>query len=268
MTHQYESTTVALYPAIDRKRAFELYRERQALPNWKRLSDCAIAIPLLVLCAPIILAAIAIIKLTSSGPGIYSQTRLGFNRRPFTLYKIRTMTHNCEANTGACWATAKDTRVTAVGRFLRKTHIDELPQLWNVLRGEMTLVGPRPERPEIIARIEPLIPGYGLRLNVYPGVTGLAQVQLPPDTSVESVRRKLVYDMYYASTFNFWLDFRLILVTAVKVFGLVALTRILLRIPGPDQIEPRWTVSAPATSELAFAVELPNESLPRDFSRV
>ena len=147
-------------------------------------SQLLMAAPLLVLTAPVILAAIVLVRLTSAGPGIYSQTRLGLNRRPFTIYKIRTMGNNVEARGGIRWATSRDPRVTRIGRFLRATHVDELPQLWNVLRGEMALVGPRPERPEIIAQIEPLIPGYGVRLTVLPGVTGLAQVQLPPDSSV------------------------------------------------------------------------------------
>ncbi|MCI0699776.1 MAG: sugar transferase [Planctomycetia bacterium] len=209
------------------------------VPRWKRYSDLAIAAPLLVLCAPIILAAIVLVRLTSRGPGIYSQTRLGLNRRQFTIYKIRTMAFNCESATGAKWATKKDPRVTRLGRFLRATHIDELPQLWNVLRGDMTLVGPRPERPEIVAQLEPLIPGYASRLTVLPGVTGLAQVQLPPDSSVETVRRKLVYDTYYVAHLGLWLDLRLILVTAVKAVGLVAVMRKVLRIPGADLVEPR-----------------------------
>ncbi len=178
-----------------------------AVPRWKRWSDCAIAAPLLVLTAPIILAALVLVRLTSPGPALYTQTRLGLNRRPFTIYKIRTMTYNCEAGTGARWSSGKnDSRITLVGRFLRKTHIDELPQLWNVLSGDMTLVGPRPERPEIVTKIEPLIPGYGERLTVLPGVTGLAQVQLPPDTNLESVRRKIRYDAYYAANLGLWLD--------------------------------------------------------------
>jgi lipopolysaccharide/colanic/teichoic acid biosynthesis glycosyltransferase len=182
--------------------------------------------------------------LTSSGPGIYTQTRLGLHRRPFTIYKIRTMTHNCEAATGARWSSGKsDARVTLIGRFLRRTHIDELPQLWNVLRGEMTLVGPRPERPEIVAQIEPLVPGYGLRLTVLPGVTGLAQIQLPPDTNVDSVRRKVRYDAYYAAHLSLWLDLRLILVTAGKVCGLVAPLRALLRVPGAEAVEALRAVS-------------------------
>ena len=193
------------------------------IPLWKRRIDCAIAIVLLVFTVPLILLSIAVVRLTSTGPGIYSQTRLGLNRRSFTIYKIRTMAHNCEAKTGARWATANDARATLVGRFLRKSHIDELPQLWNVIRGDMALVGPRPERPEIVENIEPLVPGYGVRLTVLPGVTGLAQVRLPADENLDSVRRKIRYDGYYAANFSFWLDLRLIAVTAFKIFGLLRL---------------------------------------------
>ena len=149
------------------------------------------------LAAPLILLAMALVKLTSRGPAIYRQVRAGLGGRPFTIYKIRTMAHDCEARTGPVWATADDPRVTPLGRFLRRSHLDELPQLWNVLRGEMSLVGPRPERPEFVAQLQRAIPDYRRRLQVPPGVTGLAQVQLPPDTDLAGVRRKLVYDLYY-----------------------------------------------------------------------
>ena len=112
------------------------------------------------------------------GPVIYSQTRLGQCGRPFTIYKIRTMLPNCEATTGPRWSTADGPRITPVGQFLRRAHLDELPQLWNILRGEMSLVGPRPERPEFVTQLEQAIPCYRERLAVRPGVTGMAQIQL------------------------------------------------------------------------------------------
>jgi lipopolysaccharide/colanic/teichoic acid biosynthesis glycosyltransferase len=208
-------------------------------PAWKRCADFVIAGVLLVFAAPVMLAAMALVKLTSSGPAIYSQVRSGLNRRPFTIYKIRTMGFNCEAKTGAQWAVKNDPRITLVGRFLRATHIDELPQLINVLRGDMSLVGPRPERPEIIEKIEPLVPGYAARMTVRPGVTGLAQVQVPPDTDIESVRRKVRYDAYYAATASLWLDLRLIAATLIKVTGLpFAVSRALLWLPGKSDVEP------------------------------
>jgi lipopolysaccharide/colanic/teichoic acid biosynthesis glycosyltransferase len=162
-------------------------------------------------------AAIAV-KLTSRGPVFYTQTRVGLNGRLFRIIKIRTMRHNCELKTGIQWAKKNDTRVTLVGKFLRLTHIDELPQLWNVLCGEMSLVGPRPERPEVIhaKQLERLVPGYGHRLDVKPGVTGLAQVQLPADTDITSVKRKVAYDLYYVQHQGLLLDLRLLVATAFK----------------------------------------------------
>jgi len=174
---------------------------------------------LLVFAAPLILVAALLVKLTSRGPVFYRQTRLGKGGRPFTLCKIRTMIHDCEKASGVRWSTPGDPRITLVGAFLRKTHLDELPQLWNVLMGEMSLVGPRPERPEFVPALEKAVPHYRDRLAVRPGVTGLAQVQLPPDTDLDSVRRKLAYDLYYIRHLGFWLDFRLIACTAVHMVG-------------------------------------------------
>jgi lipopolysaccharide/colanic/teichoic acid biosynthesis glycosyltransferase len=129
------------------------------------------------------------------------------------------MYHNCEKHTGPIWALPCDPRVTWIGRYLRKTHLDELPQLWNILRGDMSLVGPRPERPEFVPELQKAIPHYNARLLVRPGVTGLAQVQLPADTDLASVRRKLAYDLYYIRNTCFWLDFRLVACTAAHVVG-------------------------------------------------
>ena len=156
---------------------------------WKSSSDVVIAGILMVLTAPLIFAAWALVRLTSRGPGFYSQIRLGLGGRHFRIYKLRSMAHDCERETGPRWSTRGDSRVTPFGRFLRSTHIDELPQLLNILRGDMSLVGPRPERPEIAAQLERALPCYRERLQIRPGVTGLAQVQLPPDTDLDSVRR-------------------------------------------------------------------------------
>jgi lipopolysaccharide/colanic/teichoic acid biosynthesis glycosyltransferase len=186
----------------------------------KIVLDFALAATLLILTAPLILLAMALVKFTSRGPAIYSQTRLGQYGLPFTIYKIRTMTHNCESLTGAQWSRPNDSRVTGLGRWLRKTHIDELPQLWNVLCGEMSLIGPRPERPEFVPQLEQAIPHYRQRLQARPGVTGLAQVQLPPDTDLESVRIKLAYDLHYAAHVHFLLDVRIYAATFGKVMGL------------------------------------------------
>jgi lipopolysaccharide/colanic/teichoic acid biosynthesis glycosyltransferase len=177
------------------------------------------ALVLLAFTAPLILIAGLLVKLTSRGPIFYTQTRLGRHGRPFTIYKIRTMVHDCESLTGPRWAIPGDPRVIRVGHFLRRSHIDELPQLLNVLRGEMGLVGPRPERPEFLADLERALPRYRSRLAVRPGVTGLAQVQLDPDTDLHSVRRKLAYDLYYVAHVGLWMDLRILVCTALKVIG-------------------------------------------------
>jgi len=204
----------------------------------KVVLDLLVAAILLVLTLPVILLCALLVKLTSSGPAIYSQVRLGRRGRPYTIYKLRTMTHNCELKTGAQWATVGDPRITRLGKFLRKTHLDELPQLWNVLKGDMSLVGPRPERPEFIPSLEEAIPHYCQRLAVRPGVTGLAQIHLPPDTNLDSVRRKLAYDLFYVRQASLWLDLRIIACTAFQVVGTpVSFLRKLFLMPSIETIE-------------------------------
>ena len=179
-----------------------------------------VALILLAFAAPVILLAIVLIKLTSPGPAIYTQTRLGRGGKPFTIYKLRTMTNNCESLTGPQWSKPGDCRVTPVGWWLRKTHIDELPQLWNVLCGDMSLIGPRPERPEFLPQLEKAIPYYRQRLSVRPGITGFAQLQLPPDSDFESVRIKLAYDLHYICNVGFLFDAAIYLGTIFKLIGL------------------------------------------------
>lgn len=185
----------------------------------KAVCDVMAALLLLMLVWPVILLGAVLVKLTSRGPAFYRQTRLGRRRREFTVYKLRTMIDGAERDSGPVWAEPDDPRITPVGRVLRKMHIDELPQLVNVLFGQMSLIGPRPERPELIARKLWELPGYGDRLNVRPGITGLAQLQLPADTSMECVRRKLAYDRYYVRHVNPWLDLRIFWMTFVRVFA-------------------------------------------------
>jgi len=146
---------------------------------------------LLLVSLPMILLLILVVKLTSRGPGLYSQRRVGLNGKVFLIHKIRTMRVDAEANTGPTWATQKDPRVTTIGRLLRALHLDEFPQLVNVVRGEMALIGPRPERPEFTQRLALEVTNYLDRLAVRPGITGLAQINLPPDTDLDSVRRKV-----------------------------------------------------------------------------
>ncbi len=157
----------------------------------------AIALVGTILSLPILLLAALAIKLTSRGPILYRQTRVGFNGAPYTLYKLRSMRVDAEANTGAVWASKDDPRVTPVGRWLRKLRIDELPQLWNVLRGEMAIVGPRPERPEFVKVLSERIPYYRQRHCVKPGITGWAQINHRYGDSIEDTITKLEYDLYY-----------------------------------------------------------------------
>lgn len=190
-------------------------------PGVKIALDYTIAVLLLPVVAVLVGMAAVAVKLSSPGPVFYTQTRIGLNGRRYKIYKIRTMHHNCEARSGIKWAEKGDSRITPVGRLLRITHIDELPQLFNVIRGEMSLVGPRPERPEVIKAkgLDQLVPGYKHRLLVKPGVTGLAQVQLPADTDITSVRYKIVYDLYYVQNQGLILDLRLLLATGFKASG-------------------------------------------------
>ena len=189
--------------------------------RWKGILDRALAAVLLVPGIPIICLSIALVRRTSKGPGIYSQTRVGKGRRIFTMYKIRTMRHDAEDGTGPVWTknNDEDDRITPVGRFLRKTHLDEFPQLFNVLKGEMSLIGPRPERPEFVAVLAGAVPNYLDRIAVKPGITGLAQVNLDPDVDVESVCRKLVLDTEYIKHATLLFDVRMLLATLLYLFG-------------------------------------------------
>ncbi len=184
--------------------------------RWKSLLGRMLALILLVPMLPVIGLLVLLVRLTSRGPGIYRQTRVGKDGRSFTMYKIRTMRLDAETN-GAVWADLHDDRNTSLGNMLRKLHLDEFPQLFNVLKGEMVLVGPRPERPEFVHVLAEEIPEYLQRLSVHPGITGLAQINLPPDTDLESVRRKLVLDLEYIETAGFWLDVRILAYTFMRI---------------------------------------------------
>ncbi len=187
----------------------------------KTAFDYAAALGMLPFALILIAVAAIAVKLTSPGPVFYTQTRVGLNGRKYKIIKIRTMRANVEAVSGIQWSQKGDSRITRVGRFLRVTHIDEFPQLFNVLLGQMSLVGPRPERPEVIQAkgLNQLVPGYRHRLRVKPGVTGLAQCQLPADTDVTSVRYKVVYDLYYVEHQSLLLDLRLIAATLFRSVG-------------------------------------------------
>ena len=242
-SHNNEATTSTSHSQFGTREKFPL-----SVYSWydplKAITDRFIAALLLGLTFPLIILAAIAVKLTSRGAIIYSQVRLGRGGKPFWIYKIRTMAQNCETQSGVQWSTPGDPRVTRVGRFLRKSHIDELPQLWNVLRGDMSLVGPRPERPEFVPQLDQAIGRYRERMRVRPGITGLAQVQLPPDTTLESVRRKLAHDLYYVEKMGFWLDLRILLSTGLHFLGLpYALMVRLFALPGGTPIESSYSLT-------------------------
>lgn len=179
----------------------------------KRVMDFVLAVMGLLITVPICAVASVMIKLDSRGPLFYRQLRSGLDSRPFTVLKFRTMKQDAEAHSGAVWSSHNDQRVTRVGSYLRKWRVDEIPQLINVLKGEMSLVGPRPERPEFIDTLANAIPFYKERLMVPPGVTGWAQVKYPYASDVEGARRKLQFDLYYIKHMSFSLDVMIILRT-------------------------------------------------------
>lgn len=196
-----------------------------------RVLNVIVAFVGLVFTLPVWLLIAIVIKLTSRGPVFYSQTRVGLDSRrddgrrpdsrrshdiggrPFTIFKFRTMTVGAEREGQAVWASANDQRVTAFGGFLRSCRLDELPQLLNVLRGEMNIVGPRPERPQLFAELRAQIPHYAQRQRVPPGITGHAQVHLQYDTSVEDVKKKVQHDLEYIAKRSAWEDFKIMLKT-------------------------------------------------------
>jgi lipopolysaccharide/colanic/teichoic acid biosynthesis glycosyltransferase len=182
--------------------------------------DRSLAALLIALSLPVVVLSLLAVKLTSRGPALYSQKRVGQFGRVFTIWKIRTMYHKCEQLTGPRWSTPGDPRVTYIGQLLRVLHIDELPQLMNVLRGQMSLIGPRPERPEIASKLKGLVEEYDARHAVLPGISGNAQINLPPDTNINSVRDKLVLDRSYIGQFSIWEDVKLLTLTGLKMVGL------------------------------------------------
>jgi lipopolysaccharide/colanic/teichoic acid biosynthesis glycosyltransferase len=179
----------------------------------KRLMDLLLASIGLLLALPFLLIAAIMIKLDSQGPVLFVQWRVGWMGRPFRLLKLRSMRHDAESDGKPQWASVGDPRSTQVGRILRRLRLDELPQIVNILRGEMSFVGPRPERPEFVEELSTSIPFYHLRHYVLPGITGWAQVKYPYGASVEDARRKLQFDLYYIRNASPWLDLRIVLRT-------------------------------------------------------
>lgn len=183
----------------------------------KRLIDITLSIILIFVSAPLIALCGLLIKLTSRGPIFFSQTRVGVQGRLFTIIKLRTMLLNAELN-GAQWAQDKDSRITRFGNFLRQTRLDELPQCWNVLLGDMSFIGPRPERPEFTKELAEKIPYYDLRHLVKPGISGWAQVIFPYGASVEDSLKKLQYELYYIKNQSLLLDLNIMLRTLITIF--------------------------------------------------
>jgi len=192
------------------------------MPAWeaqiKRLMDIAISFLILAAGAPAWLLLALLIRMTSKGPAVYKQVRVGQNGRLFTMMKYRSMYQDAEKHTGPKWATEDDPRITPLGRFLRKTRLDEIPQFINVLKGEMSLVGPRPERPFFVEQLKQEIPWYVRRIKMKPGVTGWAQVKHKYDASIEDVKQKVMYDLYYFENMSIILDLKIFLHTILVVF--------------------------------------------------
>jgi len=206
----------------------------------KRSIDLVLASIGLLLLLPVFAIIAVLVKLDSRGPVLYAQERIGQNRRrsprgsatresrdrrkadafgrPFKIYKFRSMIVDAERNSGPVWASAQDSRITRAGQILRRTRLDEFPQLWNVVRGDMSIVGPRPERPTFVKALAGSIPDYPMRCSAIPGITGLAQVKSRYDTSLESVSRKLQYDLYYVTHGRLLLDLKIMAAT-VKVMA-------------------------------------------------
>ena len=178
----------------------------------KRVFDVAASSILLVLTAPVILFFAVLIKLDSKGPAFFRQSRVGLYGTTFDLIKLRSMRPDAEVD-GAQWAILDDPRITRVGRFIRKARIDELPQTWSVLKGEMSFVGPRPERPEFVCGLEADLPFYAERHMVKPGITGWAQINYPYGASIEDSRHKLEFDLYYVKNYTPFLDLLILLQT-------------------------------------------------------
>jgi len=196
----------------------------QLMPEWekklKRMFDIIISMLILIITFPVCLITAAAVKLDSKGPVFFKQERCGLNGKSFIIVKFRSMFVDAEKHSGPVWSQKDDPRITGVGRFIRRVRIDEIPQMYNVLRGEMSFVGPRPERPFFVEKLAQEIPYYKRRLKVRPGITGWAQVKHKYDESLEDVKIKLKYDLFYIENISLRMDFKIILRTIyVVMFG-------------------------------------------------
>ncbi|MGM7702932.1 sugar transferase [Pseudalkalibacillus sp. Hm43] len=204
--NRYQESSMSQHTSLKYQNANVLYM--------KRILDVMFSIVALALCAPIILFTMLAIKIESPGSAIFKQERVGLNGRTFKVIKLRSMRNDAEKN-GPQWASKNDPRVTKIGAFIRKTRIDELPQFINVLKGEMSIVGPRPERPVFVEQFNKEINGFDQRLNVKPGLTGLAQVNGGYEATPEE---KLEYDLKYIDNLSVWNDFKIMMATVKVVF--------------------------------------------------
>ena len=182
--------------------------------------DIILSIVLIILLSPVIIITAILIKMDSKGPVLFSQDRVGENKKTYMVYKFRSMVADAEKKSGPVWAKDNDDRVTCVGRFIRKWRVDELPQLWNVLIGNMSFVGPRPEREFFVKKLKDIIPYYEERFSVKPGITGWAQVCYGYGASVEDAVEKLSYDLFYIKNMSFFMDLMIVLrTTKIVLFG-------------------------------------------------
>jgi exopolysaccharide biosynthesis polyprenyl glycosylphosphotransferase len=196
----------------------------QLMPEWekklKRLMDIGISLTALIISSPVLFMTTILIKLESEGKVFYKQERCGINGNPFKIIKFRSMRSDAEKLTGPVWSQKDDPRITKVGKFIRRTRIDELPQIINVLKGEMSIVGPRPERPFFVEKLSQEIPYYKRRLKVRPGITGWAQVKHKYDETIEDVKIKLRYDLFYIENMSLRMDFKILFRTVfVMILG-------------------------------------------------
>lgn len=193
----------------------------EPMPLWekgvKRLMDIIVSLVVLIVTLPLLAVIGIFIKMGSKGPVIYRQQRVGRKGRLFTMYKFRTMYNDAESKTGPTWATENDPRVTKVGFWLRKLRLDEIPQLVNVLKGTMSLVGPRPERPHFVEQFKHQIPLYTRRLRVRPGITGWAQVKWKYDSSLDDVKEKTKYDLFYVENISLRMDLKILITTVLTM---------------------------------------------------
>ncbi|NLX97043.1 MAG: sugar transferase [Rhodopirellula sp.] len=254
-------------PALVRQRT-RTGQEQSNYFRWKSLVDRGLAAALLIPCLPIIGILVLLVRLTSRGPGMYRQARVGKDGRVFLLYKIRTMAVDAESRTGAVWSGRDDPRVTPLGRLLRRTHLDEFPQLLNVLKGEMSLVGPRPERPEFVDILSGEISRYSERLTVPPGITGLAQLNLPPDSDTNDVRRKLLLDLEYLQEAGWFLDLRILLATSGRVLklstvGILGLSRQVPAVVDDELLSVGKTTHMVNSGHVAKNIRFPSIALQR-----